>query len=74
MIKFDKQDKRQYTVRNDSVEIVKLDLMFSPATNKFEKITEYIEVFYNRLRRQKRLGYLSPVAYRKQFFVWKGAA
>jgi len=38
------------------------------------EITEYIEVFYNRLRRQKRLGYLSPVAYRKQFFVWKGAA
>ncbi len=38
------------------------------------EITEYIEVFYNRLRRQKRLGYLPPVAYRKQFFVWKGAA
>jgi len=26
-------------------------------------ITEYIEVFYNRQRRQRRLGYLSPVAY-----------
>ena len=26
-------------------------------------ITEYIEVFYNRQRKQARLGYLSPVAY-----------
>jgi transposase InsO family protein len=24
------------------------------------EITEYIEIFYNRQRRQKRLGYLSP--------------
>lgn len=33
-----------------------------------EDITEYIEIFYNRQRRQKRLGYLSPVAYEKQFY------
>ena len=32
------------------------------------QITTYIEIFYNRQRRQKRLGYLSPVAYEKQFF------
>lgn len=30
------------------------------------EITEYIEVFYNRERRQKRLDYLSPVAYGKR--------
>lgn len=29
-------------------------------------ITEYIEVFYNRIRKQKRLGYRSPVQYRNQ--------
>lgn len=29
-------------------------------------ITEYIEVFYNRQRRQTRLGFLSPVAYEKK--------
>ena len=28
-----------------------------------KEITEYIEVFYNRQRRQARLGYLSPAAY-----------
>jgi putative transposase len=28
-------------------------------------ITEYIEIFYNRQRVQKRLGYLSPSAYEK---------
>ena len=32
------------------------------------EITEYIEVFYNRQRRQARLGYLSPAAYERQFF------
>ena len=33
-----------------------------------EDITEYIEIFYNRQRKQKRLGYLSPAAYEKQFY------
>ena len=33
-----------------------------------QEITEYIEVFYNRQRKQKRLGYLSPVVYEKQFY------
>ena len=32
-------------------------------------ITEYIEVFYNRERRQKRLGYLSPAAYERRFYA-----
>ena len=31
------------------------------------EISEYIEVFYNRQRRQVRLGYLSPVAYEQNF-------
>jgi transposase InsO family protein len=39
-----------------------------------KEITEYIEVFYNRERRQKRLGYLSPVAYGKKFYARKEAA
>ena len=38
------------------------------------EITEYIEVFYNRQRRQARLGYLSPVAYMRQFYETKEAA
>jgi len=33
------------------------------------EITEYIEVFYNRQRRQARLGYLSPAVYKRQFFA-----
>ncbi|SDL54772.1 Integrase core domain-containing protein [Geoalkalibacter ferrihydriticus] len=32
------------------------------------EITEYIEIFYNRKRRQLRLGYLSPAAYEQQYF------
>jgi putative transposase len=32
-------------------------------------ITEYIEVFYNRQRRQARLGFLSPVAYEQRYYA-----
>jgi len=33
-----------------------------------QEITEYIEIFYNRQRKQARLGFLSPVAFIKQYF------
>jgi len=39
-----------------------------------EVITEYIEVLYNRQRKQARLGYLSPAAYEKQFYEKRIAA
>jgi putative transposase len=39
-----------------------------------KEITEYIEVFYNRERRQKRLGYLSPAAYMRKFYAERAAA
>jgi transposase InsO family protein len=32
-------------------------------------ITEYIEIFYNRQRRQERLGFLSPAAYAQKFYA-----
>ena len=38
------------------------------------EITEYIEIFYNRHRRQARLGYLSPAAYERQFYEMTLAA
>jgi putative transposase len=38
------------------------------------EITEYIEIFYNRERRQKRLGYLSPAQHEKRFYERKEAA
>jgi transposase InsO family protein len=37
-------------------------------------IREYIEIFYNRQRRQKRLGYLSPAAYEQKFYAGQLAA
>jgi putative transposase len=37
-------------------------------------ITEYIEIFYNRQRRQARLNYLSPAAFLKCFYEEKKAA
>ena len=39
-----------------------------------QEITEYIEIFYNRQRRQARLGYLSPAAYERQFYEMPIAA
>lgn len=37
-------------------------------------ITEYIEMFYNRQRRQQRLGFLSPAAFTRQFYLQQRAA
>jgi len=39
-----------------------------------EDIMEYIEVFYNRQRRQERLGFLSPAAYENKYYTRKLAA
>ena len=33
-----------------------------------QDITEYIEVFYNRQRKQKRLGYLSPAVFERKYY------
>ena len=37
-------------------------------------ITEYIEIFYNRQRRQARLGFLSPAAYEQRLYAGQLAA
>ena len=37
-------------------------------------IDEYIEIFYNRQRRQAGLNCLSPAAFEKQFYAWQKAA
>jgi len=39
-----------------------------------QDITEYIEIFYNRQRRQARMGFLSPVAYEQKFYARQLAA
>lgn len=39
-----------------------------------QEITEYIEIFYNRQRKQARLGYLSPAAFTKHFYEKQLAA
>ena len=37
-------------------------------------ITEYIEIFYNRQRRQAKLGFLSPAVYSQRFYAGQMAA
>ena len=39
-----------------------------------DDITEYIEVFYNRQRRQAKLGYLSPAVYARKYYAGLVAA
>ncbi len=41
---------------------------YSSRQEAIQEITEYIEIFYNRQRRQERLGYLSPAAFAKKYF------
>lgn len=33
-----------------------------------QEIREYIAIFYNRQRRQKRLGYISPAEYEREYY------
>ena len=47
---------------------------YSTREEAMREITEYIEVFYNRQRRQARLGYLSPVVYEQKFYARQLAA
>jgi transposase InsO family protein len=39
-----------------------------------QDITEYIEIFYNRIRIKARLGFMSPVAYAKKYYAGLMAA
>jgi putative transposase len=40
---------------------------YATRSHAMAEITEYIEIFYNRQRRQARLGYLSPAAFVRKF-------
>ena len=41
---------------------------FRARQQAIQEITEHIEIFYNRQRKQKRLGYLSPAAFTQQYY------
>jgi putative transposase len=41
---------------------------FKTRQDAVREITEYIELFYNRQRRQKKLDYLSPAAFESRFY------
>ncbi len=47
---------------------------FKTRAEAIQVITEYIEIFYKRQRKQARLGYLSPVAFERQFYEKRLAA
>ena len=40
---------------------------FKTRQQAIAEITEYIEIFYNRQRKQEKLGYLSPVQFSQQY-------
>lgn len=47
---------------------------FNTRAEAIQAITEYIEIFYKRQRKQARLGYLSPIAFERQFYQNRLAA
>ena len=42
---------------------------FKTRQQAIQEITEYIEIFYNRQRKQEKLGYLSPAQFSKQYYA-----
>ena len=42
---------------------------FKTRQQAIQEITEYIEIFYNRQRKQERLGYLSPAKFTQQYYA-----
>lgn len=42
---------------------------FKTRQQAIQEITEYIEIFYNRQRKQERLGYLSPAQFSQQYYA-----
>lgn len=53
------------TLKNELVHHCK----FETRQQAKQEISEYIEVFYNRQRKQKRLGYLSPAAFTQRYYA-----
>ena len=51
-----------------------ITVAMQPGHEAIREIREYIEIFYNRQRRQARLGYLSPAAYEQKFYAGQIAA
>ncbi len=39
-----------------------------PEAQAIREITGHIEIFYNRQRKQARLGYLSPAAFTRRYY------
>jgi putative transposase len=58
------------TLKNELVHHIR----YKTREQAIREITEHIEVFYNRQRRQERLGYLSPAVYERQFYERQAAA
>ena len=58
---------------NAPMERLKTELVyhrrFASREQARQEITEYIEIFYNRQRKQARLGYLSPASFRQQYYT-----
>lgn len=50
------------------------DHRFTTRAEARQAITEYIEIFYNRQRKQARLGYLPPAAFTQRFYKVQLAA
>jgi len=58
------------TLKNELIHHIR----YKTREQAIREITEHIEVFYNRQRRQARLGYLSPAIYEREFYAKQASA
>ena len=58
------------TLKNEQVHHCR----YATRQEAMQDITEYIEIFYNRQRKQARLGFLSPAAFKRWFYEKRLAA
>ena len=49
-------------------------LRYSSREEARRDITEFIEIFYNRYRKQVRLGFQAPAVFERRFFIERHAA
>lgn len=61
-----------YAMHGSMAEALVMQALFRAVATREQarqEISEYIEIFYNRMRKQARLGHLSPAAFTQKYYA-----
>jgi transposase InsO family protein len=61
--------QRPFIPESTSSPCTQIDYRLLASKQAIQEITEYIEIFYNRQRKQERLGYLPPEQFSQRYYV-----